>query len=454
MKIILLFLLSCTAFAQVGIGTTSPEATLDIKAKNHTATPGVVDPNDGVLVPRVSSLSVSGITNGQLVYLVANNGGFTRGFHYWNGIAWISVGADGDAWAVNGEDVTSNIGRNGSLAVGSLAANAYSKLDVSSSNQGILIPRVNLTSYTLDLNSDGDGLVSNQPVGLIIYNSGSTFPAGLYFWNGIEWRGFNNSTTGPGAIGSILCTDITLTPNTYVNGSPYSGTMTVPYTGGNGGAYSAQSIGPINGLTATLLAGNFNNGSGSLTYTVSGIPTVTSPSATNFSINIGGQTCTASVGSGSLAIGQSISATYSVPNATATPLAFLLSTYVTANGLTPLPVIDGLQIDLAGYDGTFYRPRIYNVSPSNQLVSYQTFATQVNENKTSLNLTLTTSGTSQYAEVDNNNIVYWTTTLAEVITTNIQVQINATTYRWYEFKWWCMEVSGQKKIFLTVRRVA
>lgn len=132
----------------------------------------------------------------------------------------------------------------------------------------------------------------------------------------------------------------------------------------------------------------------------------------------------------------------------------MLSTYVTANGLTPLPVIDGLQINLAGFDGAFYRPRIYNVSPSNQLVSYQTFATQVNENKTSLNLTLTTSGTSQYAEVDNNNIVYWTTALAEVITTNIQVQINSTTYRWYEFKWWCMEVSGQKKIFLTVRRVA
>lgn len=131
-------------------------------------------------------------------------GGFARGFHYWNGSAWISVGADGDAWAVNGEGVTSNIGRNASLAVGSLPADAYSKLDVSSSNQGILIPRVNLTSYTLDLNSDGDGLVSNQPVGLIIYNSGSIFHAGLYFWNGTEWRGFNNSTTGPGAIGSIF----------------------------------------------------------------------------------------------------------------------------------------------------------------------------------------------------------------------------------------------------------
>lgn len=229
--------------------------------------------------------------------------------------------------------------------------------------------------------------------------------------------------------------------------------MTVPYIGGNDGAYSAQSIGPINGLTATLLAGNFNNGSGTLTYTVSGTPSVTSPTGTNFSINIGGQTCTASVGSGSLAIGQPISATYSVPSATESLSTFLLSTYVTNNGLAPLPVIDGLQINLVGFDITFYSPRIYNVSTTDQLVSYQTFATQVNENKTSLNLNLTTSGVTQYTGVDNNNIVYWTTALAEVITTNIQVQVNATTYRWYEFKWWCMQVSGEKKIFLAMRRI-
>lgn len=72
--------------AQVGINTNTPEATLDIRAKNHTGSlPGAVTSDDGVLVPRVTALSVNGTINGQLVYLVADAGGFTKGFHYWNG---------------------------------------------------------------------------------------------------------------------------------------------------------------------------------------------------------------------------------------------------------------------------------------------------------------------------------------------------------------------------------
>ena len=121
LSILLLFIFEFS-FSQVGIATVTPEATLDVRAKNHTTTPGTVDPGDGILVPRVNSLSVNGTVNGQLVYLIADSGTFTRGFHYWNGTAWIPVSgiADGDAWAVTGEDVTSNIGRSGSVAVGSV----------------------------------------------------------------------------------------------------------------------------------------------------------------------------------------------------------------------------------------------------------------------------------------------------------------------------------------------
>jgi len=61
-----------------------------------------------------------------------------------------------------------------------------------------------------------------------------------------------------------------------------------------------------------------------------------------------------------------------------------------------------------------------------------------------------------YLQVDNNNVVWWTTTAAEVETTNVQVQIDANTYRWYEFKWWCMQIGagagGSKKIFLSITR--
>jgi hypothetical protein len=128
---------------------------------------------------------------------------------------------------------------------------------------------------------------------------------------------------------------------------------------------------------------------------------------------------------------------------------------VTANGLPALPILDGLRIDLQGVSGTYYDPRIYNVSANTQLISYQSFATQVNENKTSLNNSIATGA---YVQVDNNNIVYWTTSAAEVETTNLQVQIDANTYRWYEFKWWCMEIgtgaTASKKIFLSITRKA
>lgn len=92
-------LISSYVSGQVGINTTSPESSLDVRAKNHSgSTPGAVTSTDGVLVPRVNSLSVNGSVNGQLVYLVANAGGFSQGFHYWNGTTWTALDSTNDAW--------------------------------------------------------------------------------------------------------------------------------------------------------------------------------------------------------------------------------------------------------------------------------------------------------------------------------------------------------------------
>lgn len=84
-----LLFVGSTLFSQVGINTSSPEATLDVRGKNHL---GAVTSKDGVLVPRVNDLSASGSVNGQLVYLIADNGTFTKGFHYWNGNVWTGFG--------------------------------------------------------------------------------------------------------------------------------------------------------------------------------------------------------------------------------------------------------------------------------------------------------------------------------------------------------------------------
>jgi len=154
---------------------------------------------------------------------------------------------------------------------------------------------------------------------------------------------------------------------------------------------------------------------------------------------------------GGLPVGEAITRIYSVPASIAQVSTFNLKNYITANNLPALPSIDGLEMNLQGVNSTYYDPRIYNISGSPKLVSYQSFATIGNENETSLNNNLLAGNSLQ---IDSNNIVFWTTANAEVETTNLQVQIDSNTYRWYEFKWWCMEVAGEKKIFMTVVRKA
>ena len=65
----------------------------------------------------------------------------------------------------------------------------------------------------------------------------------------------------------------------------------VPYSGGNGGVYNAQTIPStgVTGLTASITAGSFVIGAGSLTYIVTGTPA--SGGTASFVLNIGGKTC-------------------------------------------------------------------------------------------------------------------------------------------------------------------
>ncbi|MDN4013426.1 hypothetical protein QX233_13195, partial [Chryseobacterium gambrini] len=76
------------SFSQVGINTPTPEATLDVRAKNHN---GSVTATDGILVPRVNSLATSGSVNGQLVYLTqtTTTPAYSKGFYYWDGTKWV-----------------------------------------------------------------------------------------------------------------------------------------------------------------------------------------------------------------------------------------------------------------------------------------------------------------------------------------------------------------------------
>jgi hypothetical protein len=95
-----------------------------------------------------------------------------------------------------------------------------------------------------------------------------------------------------GSISALNCSSAT-NSGSLTAGSAASGvSSSVPYTGGNGGVYSGQTVGStgITGLTATLVAGTFANGNGSLIYTITGTPSGSGNA--NFALNVGGRTCT------------------------------------------------------------------------------------------------------------------------------------------------------------------
>ncbi|NOY50973.1 MAG: hypothetical protein GXO88_10485 [Chlorobi bacterium] len=66
---------------------------------------------------------------------------------------------------------------------------ASSALEIYSTNKGLLIPRLSLTS---NLNSPSP--VSSPATGLLIFNSGANQALGFYYWNGSKWVSTSYST--------------------------------------------------------------------------------------------------------------------------------------------------------------------------------------------------------------------------------------------------------------------
>jgi len=378
-----------------------------------TGTSGDLEVNTAATTGNGVQISANSLTTGSGIRIITSNNtvnstnGLLQVANTGTSITGILARLQSNSAAGSGVTVLNN----GNTGIGTASPAASAILDVnvnslaSGSKKGFLGPQVALSSST-------DVITIPSPAsGLLVYNlgTGTLKYVGYVFWNGIEWRSLAGNSLVDGILGAITCNGVTLSPSTYSSGTAYSGTMNVPYTGGDGGYYAAQSVGPVNGLTATLQSGNFNNGSGTLSYKVTGTPTVTSPISTTFSLTIGGKTCSAVVGTGdTLAPGDLLYYKASMPSSAS---GVWLSAYV-----LDLPILGGkLRLDAYfnadsnggnGFVSMF--PRIVNTSSTAVKFWFSALTTVDSFNAGNYLLassTPTGSGTSlapsAYVELDN-----------------------------------------------------
>jgi uncharacterized protein (TIGR02145 family) len=169
-------------------------------------------------------------------------------------------------------------------AVGGNTPDDSAMLDVQSSTKGVLFPRMTTAERDLIQDAATGLMIFNTTENRLQINMGNPGP-GNASWQSLEYSGFiSGLNCGAGVLSGIL-----------INGQAASNvSVSIPYTGGNGGAHLGQSVSStgVSGLTATLSRGSFESGAGNLTYNITGTPGSTGTAS--FALNIGGQSCTLS----------------------------------------------------------------------------------------------------------------------------------------------------------------
>jgi uncharacterized protein (TIGR02145 family) len=147
------------------------------------------------------------------------------------------------------------------------------------------------SSILIDINVPTSGSSSRA----LTFNSSSASMANTS--RSIAWslRCIKETTSNSATIGSLNCGSSTITGSLIAGTSASNVSISVPYTGGNGGTYNGQAISStgVTGLTVTLSAGTLLNGNGSVSYTITGTPSATGTAT--FAITLGGQSCNLTV---------------------------------------------------------------------------------------------------------------------------------------------------------------
>ncbi|MDG5490063.1 tail fiber domain-containing protein [Psychroserpens sp. SPM9] len=193
-------------FAQVGIGTTSPNSSLDIRSSNQ-ATPANTD---GILIPKVDTFPATDPNtpqDGILIYLTTNathnSIAYTKGFHYWDDTAtrWVplsSIERINDLLDGKSDVDGSNDGSSIFLGIGA------GENDDSSHNKNIGIGYQSLNSTVGADANDPEG-INNVAIGFqsLRLNTTGRQNVGIgSFTLDENTTGFNNTAVGHNALNS------------------------------------------------------------------------------------------------------------------------------------------------------------------------------------------------------------------------------------------------------------
>ena len=172
----------------------------------------------------------------------------------------------------------------GQVVVGGTVPDPSASLDVQSSSLGVLLPRLTTTERDAIISPATSLVIYNTTTNCLEMNLGTPSSAD---WVRIKCRS--------GVVQTLDCSSAVLTGTLYAGVSASGVSADVPYTGGNGAVYDAQSVAStgVTGLTAVLSAGSLASGAGTLTWSVTG--TAASAGTASFALSIGGQTCTLDV---------------------------------------------------------------------------------------------------------------------------------------------------------------
>lgn len=198
---VMLTLITFSLSAQVTIGAdTEPKATLDVVAGENTDTPV------GVIAPRVTLSFLNSRMNaycedqkGAIVYVVETDAeGIdatayidSPGYYYFDGAMWLrfvipdAVEIPSEPWRVSGLGIeatqnTENIYQNGQVTIGKRLNNSTpeptAQLEISSSDKGFLVPRLDKLQISR---------ITNPAEALLVWN---TDEGCFNFWKGNKWK--------------------------------------------------------------------------------------------------------------------------------------------------------------------------------------------------------------------------------------------------------------------------